>query len=145
MNTPKQSRGRLKFYLALVVSAALIALDILTDTPINMSTFLLIFFALYSTAHGYSKWMFDAEMSKAYLIVLLGICWLHGRVYSHYEYNTKKKISQRNSLPLAYFYFSVALKREMYCWSWGSGYRIKIIKYIDWEDVEEPCKGDTHV
>ena len=21
--------------------------------------------------------------------------------------------------------------------------RIKIIKYIDWEDVEEPCKGDT--
>ena len=20
---------------------------------------------------------------------------------------------------------------------------IKIIKYIDWEDVEEPCKGDT--
>ena len=55
MNTPKQSRGRLKFYLALVVSAALIALDILTDTPINMSTFLLIFFALYSTAHGYSK------------------------------------------------------------------------------------------
>ena len=23
------------------------------------------------------------------------------------------------------------------------GNRIKIIKYIDWEDVEEPCKGDT--
>ena len=21
--------------------------------------------------------------------------------------------------------------------------RIEIIKYIDWEDVEEPCKGDT--
>ena len=55
MNTPKQSRGRFKFYLALVVSAALIALNVLTDTPLNMSTFLLIFFALYSTAHGYSK------------------------------------------------------------------------------------------
>ena len=24
-----------------------------------------------------------------------------------------------------------------------AGKRIKIIKYIDWEDVEEPCKGDT--
>ena len=23
------------------------------------------------------------------------------------------------------------------------GKRIKIIKYLDWEDVEEPCKGDT--
>ena len=23
------------------------------------------------------------------------------------------------------------------------GKRIKIIKYIDWEDVDEPCKGDT--
>ena len=23
------------------------------------------------------------------------------------------------------------------------GNYIKIIKYIDWEDVEEPCKGDT--
>ena len=55
MNTPKQSRGRFKFYLALVVSAALIALDILTDTPINMSTSLLILFALYSTARGYNR------------------------------------------------------------------------------------------
>ena len=24
-----------------------------------------------------------------------------------------------------------------------NGKRIKIIKYIDWEDVEEPYKGDT--
>ena len=23
------------------------------------------------------------------------------------------------------------------------GKRINIIKYIDWKDVEEPCKGDT--
>ena len=23
------------------------------------------------------------------------------------------------------------------------GKRIEIIKYIDWEDVDEPCKGDT--
>ena len=23
------------------------------------------------------------------------------------------------------------------------GNSIKIIKYIDWKDVEEPCKGDT--
>ena len=33
MNTPKQSKVRFKFYLALVVSSALIALDVLTDTP----------------------------------------------------------------------------------------------------------------
>ena len=23
------------------------------------------------------------------------------------------------------------------------GKRIRVIKYTDWEDVEEPCKGDT--
>ena len=55
MNIPKQSRGRFKFYLALVVSVALIALDVLTDTPINMSTSLLILFALYSAARGYHR------------------------------------------------------------------------------------------
>ena len=55
MNTPKQSRGRFKFYLALVVSSALIALNVLTDTPLNMSTSFLILFALCSTAYGYSK------------------------------------------------------------------------------------------
>ena len=55
MNIPKQSRGRFKFYLALVVSVALIALDVLTDTPINMSTSLLILFALYSAARGYNR------------------------------------------------------------------------------------------
>jgi len=27
--------------------------------------------------------------------------------------------------------------------NFSQGKRIKIIKYIDWEDVEEPCKGDT--
>ena len=55
MNTPKQSKGRFKFYLALVVSSALIALDVLTDTPLNMSTSFLILFALCSTAYGYNK------------------------------------------------------------------------------------------
>lgn len=55
MNILKQSKGRLRFYLALVVSLALIALEALTDTPLNMSTFWLIVFALCSTAKRYNE------------------------------------------------------------------------------------------
>ena len=49
MNILKQSKGRLRFYVALVVSSALIALMVLTDTPLNMSMFWLIVFALCVT------------------------------------------------------------------------------------------------
>ena len=55
MNILKQSKGRLRFYLALVVSSALIALAVLTDTPLNMSMFWLIVFALCVTAKRYNE------------------------------------------------------------------------------------------
>ena len=50
MNILKQSKGRLRFYLALVVSSALIALAVLTDTPLNITMLWLILFALCVTA-----------------------------------------------------------------------------------------------
>ena len=55
MNILKQSKGRLRFYLALVVSSALIALMVLTDTPLDIPTFWLILFALCVTAKGYNE------------------------------------------------------------------------------------------
>ena len=55
MNILKQSKGRLRFYLALVVSSALIALEVLTDTPLNITMLWLILFALCVTAKRYNE------------------------------------------------------------------------------------------
>ena len=55
MNILKQSKGRLRFYVALVVSSALIALMVLTDTPLDIPTFWLILFALCITAKRYNE------------------------------------------------------------------------------------------
>ena len=55
MNILKQSKGRLRFYVALVVSSALIALAVLTDTPLNIIMLWLILFALCVTAKRYNE------------------------------------------------------------------------------------------